>query len=85
MPLNFACIMALLYANWGGRGAAGKKKIAIQLKKNLSFFHSHFLLSSFFPSEIFLINTSLIFYNSLLIFLKTVSKNFFLLPMVFFS
>lgn len=54
----------------GGRGAAGKKKIAIQLKKNLSFFHSHFLLSSFFPSEIFLINTSLIFYNSLLIFLN---------------
>ena len=53
----------------GERGAADKKKIAIQLKKSLSFFHSHFLLSSFFPFEIFLINTSLIFYNSLLIFL----------------
>lgn len=54
----------------GGEERQAKKKIAIQLKKNLSFFHSHFLLSSFFPSEIFLINTSLIFYNSLLIFLN---------------
>ena len=49
MPLNFACIMALLYANWGGRGAAGKKKDSDSTEEKFQLFSQSFPFEQFFP------------------------------------